>query len=138
MPNSVVNLVFNPPQITLIGTGLKQEAIDALERELLQCTTTSQNKAAATCAPKFSLVSASKGCDKSIENRSSKCSSVGGSKDIWQLSIPQHYCDQLGRCCFFAAVLNVMSDEGWTLSTACASTVGEEEKDVTRLYFSRS
>ncbi|RNF04373.1 hypothetical protein TraAM80_05250 [Trypanosoma rangeli] len=118
MPSVIVNCTFNPPVLSIVGAPLRQETLDALEKVLPCCTTTSQNSlgAAVGSAPKFML--------------------VNNQPNTWRLSIGQHYCDQRGRCVMFAEIIKALHAEGWTLRTTSSHESGND-KDVARLFFWR-
>ncbi|CBH09396.1 hypothetical protein, unlikely [Trypanosoma brucei gambiense DAL972] len=123
MPVIVVNLVFNPPEVSLIGKGLSTSIMNRLESELIVRTTTSRP------------VTASMGTEGPLFVQNPNGCSAGA--EVWRLTIPNHYCDDLAKCAFFGSVISVMEGDGWSLVCSSATTTSGDGKEISRFFFSR-
>lgn len=129
MPNVVVTCTFNPPVLSIQGASLRQDTIDALQRALPKHTTTSIPTQRANESPKFLLIGGG-------EAAAAASPSAGNKYSNWCIDLGQHYCDQKGRSMIFLAVMEALEEEGFAMR-GTNTVVTEEEKDVTRMIFSR-
>lgn len=158
MPNVIVTCVFNPPAISIQGTSIRQDTIEALQRALPKQTTTSLPSQRPGESAKFLLTNggssgadgaASHGATGRIEggagadshtNASEATAQGDGSNEgykSWRIDLGQHYCDQKGRSMIFLVIMEALEEEGFALR-GTHTVVTEKEKDVTRLIFARA
>ena len=162
MPNVVVTCVFNPPAISIQGTSIRQDTIEALQRALPKQTTTSLPSQRPGESAKFLLTNGGSivtewtsshaatgdriensvgadGQDNQHDSAAAATKSEGSSEDYksWRIDLGQHYCDQKGRSMMFLVIMEALEEEGFALR-GTHTVVTDREKDVTRLIFSRA
>ncbi|KPI82806.1 hypothetical protein ABL78_8182 [Leptomonas seymouri] len=149
MPNVIVTCVFNPPTISIQGTSIRQDTIEALQRALPKQTTTSLPSQRPGESAKFLLTSGGAtggriegGADTGAHSNQDDSAAVKGEANnkgynSWHIDLGQHYCDQKGRSMIFLVIMEALEEEGFALR-GTHTVVTEKEKDVTRLIFSRA
>lgn len=156
MPNVIVTCVFNPPAISIQGTSIRQDTIEALQRALPKQTTTSLPSQRPGESAKFLLTNGgSSGADGAASHGisggrieggagtdggdSAAGNGDGGNEGYksWRIDLGQHYCDQKGRSMIFLVIMEALEEEGFALR-GTHTVVTEKEKDVTRLIFARA
>ncbi|KPA74970.1 hypothetical protein ABB37_08936 [Leptomonas pyrrhocoris] len=164
MPNVIVTCVFNPPTISIQGTSIRQDTIEALQRALPKQTTTSLPSQRPGESAKFLLTNG--GGSRGAEGSAPHGATGGRIEDVadtegrdnvrdgaakttdevadndkgyksWRIDLGQHYCDQKGRSMIFLVIMEALEEEGFALR-GTHTVVTEKEKDVTRLIFARA
>eukprot|EP00760_Papus_ankaliazontas_P028841 PhM_4_TR4020/c0_g4_i1/m.47026 len=115
MPNCVVNCTFNPPQLKIMGSTLRDETITKLQQRLPLATTTSLNSA--KTERKFNFVQ---------------------NPPHWHLDLGQHFCDQLGRSIIFLTIIECLEAEDWKLRGTNTVVHADNGKDTTKFFFYRA
>lgn len=125
----MVNLIcvcrFNPPEIRLIGTTLREETIKKLDEKIPNVTTTSHSPKQPP--PVFEQVQ----------------SSSGGHH--WKVNISGQYCDHAGRSMIMLTLIEALEAEDWKMKAAHAVTHSYSQwksvdagMDTHRLFFHRA
>eukprot|EP00993_Chasmostoma_nieuportense_P005930 NODE_6545_length_524_cov_12.869018_g6380_i0.p1 GENE.NODE_6545_length_524_cov_12.869018_g6380_i0~~NODE_6545_length_524_cov_12.869018_g6380_i0.p1 ORF type:complete len:144 (+),score=45.40 NODE_6545_length_524_cov_12.869018_g6380_i0:65-433(+) len=122
MPNLVAVLTFNPPQVRLMGTTLREQTIKELDSRLDKMPTTSVSPKQQP--PNFEYVP---------------------NPPHWCYSIDQHYCDHMGRSNFMLTVVEALEAEDWRMKGTHAVShnshiwkSADAGKDTTRMFFTRA
>ncbi|KAG8348542.1 hypothetical protein TRVL_00631 [Trypanosoma vivax] len=115
MPNVIVTATYNPPTFTIVGSPIREETVKRMEQRIpsLLSTALSQSREPA----RFTLRDNSK---------------------TWCMELNQHFCDELHRSAVSLVIIEALDGEGWTLRTASASHDSKLDRDVIKLFFSRS
>eukprot|EP00758_Cryptobia_borreli_P005132 Tbor_TRINITY_DN4748_c0_g2::TRINITY_DN4748_c0_g2_i1::g.17083::m.17083 len=116
MPNLIANVTFNPPVLKLMGSTIREETIEKLQRCLPQSTTTSAGSTRRP-PPVFELKK---------------------DPDHWTIDLGQHYCDQLGRSIIFLNLIETLEGEDWKLKGTNTAVHPDTGKDTTKLFFHRA
>ena len=115
MPNLIVTATFNPPQIKLMGSTLREETIHKLEQRLPAVTSTASSPGKEP--PKFVF-------HKEPAH--------------WSIDIGQQFCDHLGRSMIYLTVIESLEAEDWKLKgTNCINQV-DTGRDTTKFIFHRA
>lgn len=114
MPNLIVTCTFNPPQIKLMGTTLREETIHKLEQRLPMVTSTAQSPSKEP--PKFVFVK---------------------EPAHWAIDLGQQYCDHLGRSMIYLTIIECLEAEDWKLRATNSMTQYDTGKDVNKFFFAR-
>jgi hypothetical protein len=159
MPNVIVTCVFNPPTISIQGTSIRQDTIEALQRALPKQTTTSLPSQRPGESAKFLLTNGDSNGAENVsphgtagrieggagadghDNQNDLAAAKGDGNNegykSWRIDLGQHYCDQKGRSMIFLVIMEALEEEGFALR-GTHTVVTEKEKDVTRLIFARA
>ena len=114
MPNLIVTCTFNPPQIKLMGSTLREETIHKLEQRLPTVTSTASSPGKE--APKFVF-------HKEPAH--------------WSIDIGQQFCDHLGRSMIYLVVIESLEAEDWKLRATNCMQHHDTGKDTSKFFFQR-
>lgn len=111
-PNLVVNFIFNPPTIRIIGP-IKETTVEKLS-QTIPCKTNTTPSTKKSSDPKFVHES---------------------SPPHWYIQLQGQYCDQLGQSMLYMALLDALEDEGGWMLKDCNAVTMEDTDAIQQAHY---